>query len=88
MKIKLISSIPFQAGALRQWTVVRYCSSLLGKIAGSLSPYITSILVSGKQLTVGVFGTSEQVIDHPLTPLEVQQVSTYKTLVFVTKLIF
>lgn len=64
-----------QAGALRHWTVVRYCSSLLGKLADSLSPYITSILVSGKQLTVGVFGKSEQVIDHPLTPQEVQQVS-------------
>ncbi|XP_022700055.1 probable phosphorylase b kinase regulatory subunit beta isoform X2 [Varroa jacobsoni] len=62
-----------QAGALRHWTVLRYCSSLLGKLADSLSPYITSILVSGKQLTVGVFGKSEYVIDHPLTPQQVQQ---------------
>ncbi|KAG1714606.1 putative phosphorylase b kinase regulatory subunit beta [Nymphon striatum] len=39
-----------KAGEIRNWSVVRYCSSLLGKLVDSISPYITSILVSGKQV--------------------------------------
>lgn len=61
-----------QAGALRHWSVVRYCSSVLEKMVDSISPYITSTLVSGKQITVGIFGHEEVVIDHPLTPKEVK----------------
>ncbi|XP_076321382.1 putative phosphorylase b kinase regulatory subunit beta isoform X1 [Tachypleus tridentatus] len=63
-----------QAGALRHWSVVRYCSSILGKLVDSISPYITSILVQGKQITVGVFSHEEVVIDHPLTPREVKDI--------------
>ncbi|XP_076338400.1 putative phosphorylase b kinase regulatory subunit beta isoform X3 [Tachypleus tridentatus] len=63
-----------QAGGLRHWSVVRYCSSVLGKLVDSISPYITSILVQGKQITVGVFGHEEVVIDHPLTPKEVREI--------------
>jgi phosphorylase kinase alpha/beta subunit len=36
----------------------------------SISPYITSILVAGKQITIGNFAGIEHVIDHPLTPKE------------------
>ncbi|GIY61544.1 hypothetical protein CDAR_3123 [Caerostris darwini] len=61
-----------QAGALRHWSVVRYCSSVLRKLVDSISPNITSILVCGKQITVGVFGHEEVVIDKPLTPKEVE----------------
>lgn len=61
-----------QAGALRHWSVVRYCSSVLRKLVDSISPNITSILVCGKQITVGVFGHEEEVIDKPLTPKEVE----------------
>ncbi|XP_013783475.2 probable phosphorylase b kinase regulatory subunit beta [Limulus polyphemus] len=63
-----------QAGGLRHWSVVRYCSSVFGKLVDSISPYITSILVQGKQITVGVFGHEEVVIDHPLTPKEVREI--------------
>ncbi|CAL1279955.1 unnamed protein product [Larinioides sclopetarius] len=63
-----------QAGALRHWSVVRYCSSVLRKLVDSISPNITSILVCGKQITVGVFGHEEVVIDKPLTPKEVEEI--------------
>lgn len=63
-----------QAGTLRHWSVVRYCSSILSKLVDSISPYITSILVNGKQLTIGggVDGKPEHIIDHPLTPKEIR----------------
>lgn len=60
-----------QAGTLRHWSVVRYCSSILKKIVESISPYITSVLVNGKQMTIGQPDSSESVIDHPLTPKEI-----------------
>ncbi|XP_077542615.1 putative phosphorylase b kinase regulatory subunit beta isoform X3 [Haemaphysalis longicornis] len=63
-----------QAGALKHWAVVRRCSSILGKVVDSLSPYITAILVNGKQITVGVFGRDEAVIDKPLTPKEIKSI--------------
>ncbi|XP_074596795.1 putative phosphorylase b kinase regulatory subunit beta isoform X2 [Brevipalpus obovatus] len=60
-----------QAGALRHWYVVRYCSSVLKKLVDSISPYITAILVNGKQLVIGSAGRPDQIIDHPLTPKEI-----------------
>lgn len=60
-----------QAGALRHWTVVRYCSSILKKLVDSISPNITSVLVNGKQIAIGSYGGHEAVIDHPLTPREI-----------------
>lgn len=60
-----------QAGALRHWSVVRYCSSTLKKLVDSISPYLTSVLVNGKQITIGSFGGEENLIDHPLTPKEI-----------------
>jgi phosphorylase kinase alpha/beta subunit len=62
-----------QAGTLRYWTVVRYCSTLLRKMVHSVSPSITSILVNGKQLTIGETN-DEIVLDSPLTPGELHQV--------------
>jgi len=60
-----------QAGGLRHWSVVRYCSSILKKLVDSISPNITSVLVGGKQIAIGSFGGPEVVIDHPLTPKEI-----------------
>jgi phosphorylase kinase alpha/beta subunit len=60
-----------QAGALRHWIVVRYCSALLKKLVDSISPNITSVLVNGKQIAIGSYGGPEVVIDHPLTPREI-----------------
>ncbi|CAN7938947.1 unnamed protein product, partial [Ixodes hexagonus] len=66
-----------QAGALKHWAVVRHCSSILGKVVDSLSPYITAILLPINpmlQITVGVFGRDEAVIDKPLTPKEIKSI--------------
>ncbi|CAG9825330.1 unnamed protein product [Phaedon cochleariae] len=68
-----------QAGCLRHWASVRYTSSLLNHNVDSISPFITGVLVHGKQLTVGVMGQNETVFDKPMTPAEIQSV-VYNTI--------
>ncbi|XP_011632500.1 probable phosphorylase b kinase regulatory subunit beta isoform X2 [Pogonomyrmex barbatus] len=63
-----------QAGSLRFWMAVRYCSSLLNHTVDSISPFITGVLVKGKQIAVGVIGQKETVFDKPMTPAEIQSV--------------
>ncbi|GAB1864735.1 Phosphorylase b kinase regulatory subunit [Camponotus japonicus] len=63
-----------QAGSLRFWMAVRYCSSLLNHTVDSISPFITGVLVKGKQIAVGVIGEEETVFDKPMTPAEIQSV--------------
>jgi len=60
-----------QAGSLRHWSAVRLCSSLLFQLVDSISPFITTVLVHGKLLAVGVVGGQEVVIDKPMTPSEI-----------------
>ncbi|KAL4613604.1 phosphorylase b kinase regulatory subunit beta isoform X1 [Arapaima gigas] len=57
-----------RAGSRKLWSVVRLAASLLTKLVDSLAPSITSILVHGKQVTLGVFGHEEEVISNPLSP--------------------
>lgn len=77
--------------------VVRYGSSLLGKVVDSLAPSITAILVRGKQVgvgpsaavpsqesaitavallqvTLGVYGHEEEVIDKPISPADIKNI--------------
>ncbi|XP_032687816.1 probable phosphorylase b kinase regulatory subunit beta isoform X2 [Odontomachus brunneus] len=68
-----------QAGSLRFWMAVRYCSSLLNHTVDSISPFITGVLVKGKQIAVGVVGQEETVFDKPMTPAEIQSV-VYSTI--------
>uniref|UniRef100_A0AAY5E873 Phosphorylase b kinase regulatory subunit n=1 Tax=Electrophorus electricus TaxID=8005 RepID=A0AAY5E873_ELEEL len=49
-------------------SVVRLAAGLLSKLVDSLAPSITSILVHGKQVTLGLFGHDEEVISNPLSP--------------------
>ncbi|XP_065573924.1 probable phosphorylase b kinase regulatory subunit beta isoform X2 [Artemia franciscana] len=63
-----------RAGSVRIWSVVRYCSSILEQLVDSISPFITTVLVNGKLLTVGVIGKEEIVLDKPMTPKEIQLV--------------
>ncbi|XP_063877838.1 probable phosphorylase b kinase regulatory subunit beta isoform X5 [Scylla paramamosain] len=56
-----------QASSLRYWRTVRECTALLSKEVESISPYITTVLVSGKQLTVG-YGKDEVLLDRPVQP--------------------
>ncbi|XP_055681245.1 probable phosphorylase b kinase regulatory subunit beta isoform X1 [Lutzomyia longipalpis] len=69
-----ITDLYYRAGSLRYWRVVRYCSSLLHHIVDSISPFITTVLVNGKQITVGIIGQKETVFDKPMTPAEIQEV--------------
>jgi len=62
------------AGQHQQWAVVRWCSSLLGKVVDSLAPSITAILVRGKQVAIGVFGHEEEIIDKPATPTDIHKI--------------
>ncbi|KAL5279164.1 PHKB family protein [Megaselia abdita] len=69
-----LTQLYHRAGSLRYWRAVRYCSSLLHHIVDSISPFITTVLVNGKELTVGVIGQKETVFDKPMTPAEIQNV--------------
>ena len=45
-----VQEIYHQAGCLRHWAAVRYTSSLLHHSVDSISPFITAVLVHGKQV--------------------------------------
>ncbi|CAG9098416.1 hypothetical protein JYU34_002377 [Plutella xylostella] len=72
--LEALKGLYHAAGVLRDWRAVRYCSSLLSHTVDSISPFITTVLVNGKQLTVGVIGQKETVFDKPMTPGEIQSV--------------
>lgn len=72
-------NIYHQAGCYRHWAAVRYTSSLLHHTVDSISPFITALLVHGKQLTVGVIGQKETIFDKPMTPGEIQAI-VYETI--------
>lgn len=57
---KHLQSLYHQAGCLRHWAVVRYTSSLLSHNVDSISPFITAVLVHGKQ--VSRFSTSLKIV--------------------------
>lgn len=46
-----LKSLYYRAGTLRYWRAVRYCSSLLHHTVDSISPFITTVLVNGKQVS-------------------------------------
>lgn len=77
--MKHLQNLYHQAGGLRYWAAVRYTSSLLNHTVDSISPFITAVLVHGKQLTVGVIGQRETVFDRPMTPSEIQKI-VYSTI--------
>lgn len=45
-----LTTLYHRAGTLRYWRGVRYCSSLLHHTVDSISPFITTVLVNGKQV--------------------------------------
>ncbi|XP_036390620.1 phosphorylase b kinase regulatory subunit beta-like isoform X2 [Megalops cyprinoides] len=63
-----------RAGSRKLWSVVRLAASLLTKLVDSLAPSITSILVHGKQVTLGIFGQEEEVISNPLSPAVIKDI--------------
>uniref|UniRef100_A0A4W6G193 Phosphorylase b kinase regulatory subunit n=1 Tax=Lates calcarifer TaxID=8187 RepID=A0A4W6G193_LATCA len=51
---------------------VRHAAAIIKKFASSIAPHITTILVHGKQVTLGLFGHGEEVISNPLSPGVIQ----------------
>ncbi|KAL4100994.1 hypothetical protein QTP88_021015 [Uroleucon formosanum] len=69
-----LTNLYHSAGCLHYWIAIRYCSSLLRHAVDSISPFITTVLVNGKQLTVGVVGQKETVFDKPMTPAAIHSI--------------
>uniref|UniRef100_A0A5K3EN75 Phosphorylase b kinase regulatory subunit n=2 Tax=Mesocestoides corti TaxID=53468 RepID=A0A5K3EN75_MESCO len=57
-----------RAGLNQTWTVVRLASALLGNYVHSLAPSTSSILVCGKQLTIGTVQGPEVGVNKPMNP--------------------
>lgn len=49
-----LQNLYYQAGSVRHWAAVRYTSSLLHHNVDSISPFITAVLVHGKQVRVWI----------------------------------
>ncbi|KAJ8400431.1 hypothetical protein AAFF_G00395550 [Aldrovandia affinis] len=56
------------AGSRKLWLAVRCTAALTKKFASSIAPHITTLVVHGKQVTLGIFGQEEVVISNPLSP--------------------
>ncbi|XP_007540284.1 phosphorylase b kinase regulatory subunit beta isoform X2 [Poecilia formosa] len=61
-----------RAGSRKLWLAVRHAAAITKKYASSIAPHITTILVHGKQVTLGLFGHEEEVISNPLSPGVIQ----------------
>ncbi|XP_042186772.1 phosphorylase b kinase regulatory subunit beta-like isoform X4 [Oncorhynchus tshawytscha] len=57
-----------RAGTRKLWLAVRYAAAVIMKFASSIAPHITTLVVHGKQVTLGLFGHEEEVISNPLSP--------------------
>ncbi|XP_044221771.1 phosphorylase b kinase regulatory subunit beta isoform X2 [Thunnus albacares] len=62
------------AGSRKLWLAVRNVATATKKFASSIAPHITTILVHGKQVTLGLFGHEEEVISNPLSPGVIQDI--------------
>ncbi|XP_057231648.1 phosphorylase b kinase regulatory subunit beta isoform X1 [Malurus melanocephalus] len=63
-----IERIYRRAGSRKLWLVLRYSAAFAQKFSSSITPHITTLLVHGKQVTLGAFGQEEAVISNPLSP--------------------
>lgn len=52
---KALQELYEKAGTLRHWMAVRYASSLLEHTVDSISPFITAVLVNGKQVNTNYY---------------------------------
>ncbi|CAB4016585.1 Hypothetical predicted protein, partial [Paramuricea clavata] len=71
---ELVHKLYLKAGRVQDWDVIRHCSGLLRKIVDSLAPAISTILVHGKVVTLGMFGHEERVVYEPLTPGAIEKI--------------
>ncbi|CAB4061491.1 unnamed protein product [Lepeophtheirus salmonis] len=68
---KRLQKLNETSGSMRYWAAMRYSSSLLEQMVESISPYITAILVSGKQVVMGMGSGQEILIDKPIPPSDI-----------------
>jgi phosphorylase kinase alpha/beta subunit len=72
----LLNEVYFKAGNFSNrphWAIVRYAAGLLDKVEISLSDAVTDILISGKQITVGMAYSEAAVIDRPMSHTEITE---------------
>lgn len=72
----LLNEIYFKAGSFSNrpdWAIVRYAAGLLNKVDISLSDAVTDILISGKQITVGMAYSEAALIDAPMSHTEISE---------------
>jgi phosphorylase kinase alpha/beta subunit len=72
----LLDEVYFKAGNFSNrphWAIVRYAAGLLDKVEISLSDAVTDILISGKQLTVGMAYSEAALIDRPMSHTEIME---------------
>ena len=70
----LLDEVYLKAGNFSErphWAIVRYAAGLLDKVEISLSDAVTDILISGKQLTVGMAYSEAALIDRPISHTEI-----------------
>uniref|UniRef100_A0A0X3PN91 Phosphorylase b kinase regulatory subunit n=1 Tax=Schistocephalus solidus TaxID=70667 RepID=A0A0X3PN91_SCHSO len=65
---EFLTNLLRRAGLHQVWTVVRLCAALLGRYVNSLAPSTSSILVCGKQLTMGAVQGPEVGVNKPMNP--------------------
>lgn len=65
-----LEAIAVKARILKDWSTQRYVASILRKAVDSLAPAITTMLVRGKFVSIGVFGHEEEVFMKPVSPGE------------------
>ncbi|XP_034041246.1 phosphorylase b kinase regulatory subunit beta isoform X3 [Thalassophryne amazonica] len=61
-----------RAGSRKLWLAVRLAAAIIKKFGNSIALHITTLLVHGKQVTLGLFGHEEAVISNPLSPGVIQ----------------
>jgi phosphorylase kinase alpha/beta subunit len=66
----LLDEVYVQASQLRLWSVIRRAAGLLNKIDIGLAESVTSILIRGKQISVGKAYSEASLIDRPMSPQE------------------
>ncbi|XP_074769140.1 phosphorylase b kinase regulatory subunit beta isoform X2 [Athene noctua] len=69
-----IERIYRRAGSKKLWLVLRYSAAFAQKFSSSITPHITTLLVHGKQVTLGAFGQEEEVISNPLSPAVIKNI--------------
>eukprot|EP00124_Ichthyophonus_hoferi_P004407 Ihof_evm1s480 gene=Ihof_evmTU1s480 len=67
----LLDEIYHTAGSMKLWSVIRQVSGVKEKVADSLAPALTEMLIRDVQVSICTYGGPEFVITEPLTPKQI-----------------